>query len=99
MQVANQKHDLIGIQVYDPGEKNLPDVGLVKIHDAETDETFWLDTTSDKVRTDYSRRFNQRMEEFQKDCLRKKLDIIPIETGSDFVEPLMRYFRLREKRF
>ncbi|MDP7558655.1 MAG: DUF58 domain-containing protein [Candidatus Marinimicrobia bacterium] len=99
MQVANQKHDLIGIQVYDPGEKNLPDVGLVKIHDAETDETFWLDTTSDKVRTDYSRRFNQRMEEFQKDCLRKKLDIIPIESGGDFVEPLMRYFRLREKRF
>ena len=99
MQVANQKHDLIGIQVYDPGDKKLPDVGLVKIHDAETDETFWLDTTSDKVRTDYSRRFNQRMEEFQKDCLRKKLDIIPIETGSDFVEPLMRYFRLRDKRF
>ena len=99
MQVANQKHDLSGIQVYDPGDKKLPDVGLVKIHDAETDETFWLDTTSDKVRTDYSRRFNQRMEEFQKDCLRKKLDIIPIETGSDFVEPLMRYFRLREKRF
>ncbi|MDP6396421.1 MAG: DUF58 domain-containing protein [Candidatus Marinimicrobia bacterium] len=99
MQVANQKHDLIGIQVYDPGEKNLPDVGLVKIHDAETDETFWLDTTSDKARTDYSRRFNQRMEEFQKDCLRKKLDIIPIESGGDFVEPLMRYFRLREKRF
>jgi uncharacterized protein (DUF58 family) len=99
MQIANKKHDLIGIQVYDPGEKNLPDVGLVKIHDAETDETFWLDTTSDKVRTDYSRRFNQRMEEFQKDCLRKKLDIIPIESGGDFVEPLMRYFRLREKRF
>ena len=99
IQVANQKHDLIGIQVYDPREKDLPNVGLVKIHDAETDETFWLDTTSEAVRADYSQRFLQKMEQFHKDCLRKRLDIIPIEAGSDFVEPLMRYFRMREKRF
>ena len=99
IQVANQKHDLIGIQVYDPREKDLPNVGLVKIHDAETDETFWLDTTSETVRADYSQRFLQKMEQFHKDCLRKRLDIIPIEAGSDFVEPLMRYFRMREKRF
>ena len=99
LQIANQKHDLIGIQIYDPREIELPDMGLVKIHDSETDETFWLDTTSQSARSEYNNRMTERMEIFIRNCKRMKFDLIPIAVGMDYVEPLMDYFRRREKRF
>ena len=99
LQVANQKHDLIGIQIYDPREIDLPDVGLVKIHDSETDDTFWLDTTSSSARNEYRNHMTERMETFLKNCQKMKFDLIPVAVGSDYVEPLMKYFRQREKRF
>ena len=99
LRVANQKHDFIGIQVYDPREIDLPDVGLVKIHDAETEETFWLDTNSHAARVEYRNQMLAKMESFHGDCKRANFDLIPIAADSDYVEPLMGYFRQREKRF
>ena len=99
LKVANQKHDMIGIQLYDPIEQEIPDVGLVKVHDAETEKTFWLDTTSSQARKQYAEMVAQRDAEFQKACKKMKFDLIPISTGSDYVEPLMSYFRSRERRF
>ena len=99
LKVANQKHDLIGIQIYDPGELNLPNAGLVKIHDSETQETFWLDTTSAAARKEYTERMKEKMDIFVSKCERMKFDLIPIAVGTDYVEPLMNYFLLREKRY
>jgi len=99
LQVANQKHDLIGIQIYDPREIDLPEVGLVKIHDSETDEMFWLDTISRSARSEYKNKMTERMETFIKNCQKMKFDLIPVAVGTDYVEPLMKYFRQREKRF
>ena len=99
LKVANQKHDMIGIQLYDPSEQELPDVGLVKVHDAETEETFWLDTTSPGARKHYSEMIAQRNDEFQTECKKMKFDLIPISTEADYVEPLMAYFKSRERRF
>ncbi|MBH31299.1 MAG: DUF58 domain-containing protein [Candidatus Marinimicrobia bacterium] len=99
LKVANQKHDMIGIQLYDPSEQKIPDVGLVKVHDAETEETFWLDTTSSQARSQYAEMIAQRDAEFQAVCKKMKFDLIPISTDSDYVEPLMSYFRSRERRF
>lgn len=98
LKVANQKHELVGIQIYDPRELDLPDTGLVKVHDPETEETFWLDTRSRRSRAQYREAMESRMEEFARRCESIKFDLIPIAVGTDYVEPLMAYFRLREKR-
>lgn len=99
LQIVNQKHDLIGIQIYDPREVELVDVGLVKIHDPETGESFWLDTTSASARKEYRDSMIERMEAFSIQCKKMKIDLIPIVVGTDYVEPLMDYFRQRGKRF
>ncbi|MFQ6616878.1 MAG: DUF58 domain-containing protein [Fidelibacterota bacterium] len=99
LKVANQKHDLVGIQVYDPREVELPDTGLVKVHDPETQDTFWLDTRSPQARHEYQEAMKDRMADFARTCKNMKFDLIPVSVGSDYVEPLMAYFKLREKRF
>ena len=55
LNVASKKHDIVAIQVYDPREKSLPDVGLVKMRDAETGQTLWIDSSSRKVRDTYNK--------------------------------------------
>ncbi|MEE9167693.1 MAG: DUF58 domain-containing protein [Candidatus Neomarinimicrobiota bacterium] len=99
LRIANQKHDLIGIQIYDPREIDLVNTGLVKIHDPETGETFWMDTTSRVARKEYRDRMIERMETLAGMCKKIKLDLIPVAVGTDYVEPLMDFFRQREKRF
>jgi len=99
LQVTNQKHDVVGLMVYDPREMELEDVGLVKVHDAETGELFWLDSTNAETRKEYRESMMARFESFKKECDRMKFDLIPIRLGEDYVEPLMNYFRMREKRF
>lgn len=99
LKVANQKHDLVGIQIYDPRELELPDTGLVKVHDPETEETFWLDTRSREARNQYREAMKDRMARFVRSCKKMNFDLIPVAVGTDYVEPLISYFRLREKRY
>ena len=99
LKVVNKKHDLIGIKLFDPSEISIPDVGLVKVHDAETEETFWLDTTSPSARKAHAKYISNQENKFYRDCKRLKFDLIPISTEADYVEPLMSYFKARERRF
>jgi len=99
MQIVNKKHDFIGIQIYDLAETELEDVGIVKVHDAESQRTFWLDTTSKEARNEFRKLVKQKTDLFYKECKKKKFDLIPIEAGTDYVEPMLRYFQKREKRF
>lgn len=98
LKIVNRKHDLIGIQIYDPIEKNLPDLGLVKVHDPETNEEFWIDTSSIKDREAFLQIQNSMQSEFIKRCKKNRFDIIPISTKEDYIEPIMKYFQRREKR-
>jgi uncharacterized protein (DUF58 family) len=98
LKMANRKHDLIGLKMSDPFESSIPDIGLVKVHDPETDETSWIDTGSTVDRTQYEAAIIEQNEKFAKECDRIGFDIIPISTDKDFVEPLMNYFKKREKR-
>ena len=98
LKIVNRKHDLIGIQIYDPIEKNLPNFGLVKVHDPETNEEFWIDTSSIKDREAFLQNQNSIQNEFIKRCKRNRFDIIPISTKEDYIEPIMKYFQRREKR-
>lgn len=99
LKIANRKHDLIGIQIQDPAEEEIPNIGMVKVKDPETNEVFWIDTGSSSDRKEMKELREMSRAEFLNACRKTRFDIIPISTRDDYVEPLMNYFRLREKRF
>ena len=98
LKVANRKHDLIGIQMNDVAESDIPDLGLLKVHDPETNEKFWIDTSSKEERLLFKKEQKEKWIKFNKECGRIKFDLIQISTTGDYVEPLMNYFKRREKR-
>ena len=99
LKLANRKHDMIGIRIADPAEKNLPDMGLIKVHDSETGDMFWADLSSTEERNAFSQSITNKWETFENECGRSRLDVINVGTDADFVEPLMTYFQRREKRY
>ena len=99
LKLANNKHDMIGIRISDPAEELIPDIGLIKIQDPETNEKIWVDVSSNKDRKNLSRSVNEKWDIFERECSRNQFDVINISTGKDYVNPLMNFFRKREKRF
>ena len=98
LKVVNRKHDLIGIQLYDPAETDIPDMGLAKVEDPETGESVWVDTSSKAARNRLRKDIQNRHEKFKKETRKIGFDLIPVATNQDFVEPLMSFFKKREKR-
>ena len=93
--IASSKHDLVAIQVYDPREKTLPNVGLMRVEDAESRTERWVDTSSRRVRHMYSEWWN-RMELKMKDSfLHSRVDNVSISTDEDFVPALLSLFKKR----
>ena len=99
LKLANNKHDMIGIRISDPAELLIPDIGLIKVQDPETNEKIWVDVSSNKDRENLSRSVNEKWDIFERECSRNQFDVINISTGKDYVNPLMNFFRKREKRF
>lgn len=98
LKVASRKHDIIPVVVSDPRESEMPNVGLVRLQDAETGEIISFDTANRKNRELYSQL--QRRQTDARDAMfrRLKLEPIHITTGQDSVKPLRRYFHKRETR-
>ena len=99
LKLANNKHDMIGIRISDPAEQLIPDIGLIKIQDPETNEKIWVDVSSNKDRENLSRSVNEKWDIFERECSRNQFDVINISTEKDYVNPLMNFFQKREKRF
>lgn len=93
--LAGSKHDIVAIQVYDPREKELPDVGLLHVRDAETGEERWVDTSSKRVRMAYSLWWEHQQNQMQQSFLRSRVDSVSIATDEDFVPPLLSLFKKR----
>ncbi len=98
VQIANHKHDLIAIRVTDRRETSMPNVGMVRMLDAETGNQMWVDTGSASIRRQLSLWANNKGREL--DMLFSKLgvDMVKVYTGEDYVKPLMNMFRKREAR-
>ncbi|MGL5318633.1 MAG: DUF58 domain-containing protein [Bacteroidales bacterium] len=93
--IANNKHDLVAIQVYDEREAELPAVGLMKVKDAETGTDKWIDTSSSKVRDAYSNWWF-KLQATTKDAMTKsRVDFVSIATDQDYVQALMTLFKRR----
>lgn len=98
VQIANHKHDLIAIRVTDRRETDMPNVGMMRLLDAETGNQMWVDTGSAAVRRQLRQWANRKSREL--DTLFSKLgvDMVKVYTGEDYVKPLMNMFRKREAR-
>jgi uncharacterized protein (DUF58 family) len=99
LQIANRRHDIIAISITDPRERELPNVGLIELEDAETGESFLLDTNDEAVRRDVAQRSNANTLTRQKLFRSINVDHIDISTQFSYIEPLIRFFRMRAKRF
>ena len=87
--VANRKHDLVAIQVYDRRETELPPVGLMKIKDAETGEERWIDSSSARIREAYKAWWENRQAEMSDAFKKCKVDSISIRTEEEYVKALI----------
>ena len=93
--IANSKHDVVAIQVYDPRELTMPDVGFLKIRDAETGAERWVDTSSRKVRNLYESWWINSNEKMKRAFLHSHVDSIAVSTDEDFVPALLGLFKQR----
>ena len=98
LRIANRKHDVIGIQLYDPAEIEFPDLGLIKVYDPETEMESWIDTHSYRERLLHRQARNTSLEHLKNESKRIKFDLISVSTAEDYIEPLMTFFKQREKR-
>lgn len=99
LKVVGKKHDLIGIILDDRRENELPAIGLVKLTDAETGQERWIDTSSNRVRKMMRKTRSEAVNKRNALFLSSRLDRIQIETGKDYIKPLVQFFRMRERRW
>lgn len=96
LRIGKRRHDLVAIRLMDKLETELPNVGLIRAHDIETDEVGWIDTSSKQVRDSYKRQW-QQFEQKTSDLFRKTgVDEVPLFTHQDYVKPLIKLFKKRE---
>ena len=95
LQVANNKHDVAALHIYDRREAELPPVGLVRVRDAETGRERWLDTSRRKVRDNYAMKWESHVEMMKEIFTRAGVDNVFISTGEDYVKPLISLFKKR----
>ncbi len=95
MEIANRKHDVIAIQVYDPRAKQLPDIGLMKVRDAETGHEMIIDTSSSKLRRAHTRYWMDHEDALRHTFSKSRVDWTSIATNEDFTKSLMMLFKQR----
>jgi uncharacterized protein (DUF58 family) len=93
--ICNRKHDVVAIQVYDQRAKTLPDVGLMRVVDAETGHEQYIDTSSRRLRQAHTQYFLQRQSKLQETFNKSNVDHVSIATNEDFVKALLLLFKQR----
>lgn len=93
--IANRKHDIAALQVYDFRETEMPDIGLVKLKDAETGKRIWVDTSDKHLRKSYKQSWGENQLNLQKLFTKAGVDAVSMTTSDDYVKALMRLFKMR----
>ncbi len=99
LRIANKRHDTIAITIVDPREQELPNVGFIELKDAESGETLLLDTANPSARKEFKALANRQRQELSRLFRSMGVDEIVINTNRHHVEPIIRFFRMREKRY
>ena len=95
MRIASNKHDIVALKIYDPLEKSLPDVGMMKVVDAESGIEKWIDSSSSSVRKEYEKWWEEHIMLIKNIFLKCGIDSTDISTDEDYVKPLMKLFKSR----
>ena len=97
LKIVSKKHDMVGLRIFDIRETELPDIGLMKIKDAETGQFTWIDTGSLHVRISYKDIYKKKQADLNDLLVRAGVDYVSIAAHEDYVKPLMRLFKKRAK--
>ncbi len=98
LKIANRRHDLVAFSLTDPREVEMPNVGLVELEDLETGETVLVDTTDELFRREFGEVANRTVEERNRMFRTLGVDHVALRTDQSYVQPLVRFFRMRAKR-
>ncbi len=98
LKLANKKHDIVGIRVYDELEREIPNAGLLPMTDAETGELIWVDTSKKAVRTKLKASALRFEAELKDIMVKTGVDMAEVQTDHSYVKPLMNLFKRRGSR-
>lgn len=93
--ITNKKHDVVAVRLKDAVEQELPNVGLVRMFNAETGEKVWVNTSSKKAREAYAKQFADFEHKLKTDFLKSGVDVVALETGSQYIYALNGFFMKR----
>ena len=96
LNVAGRRHDIIGIHVHDLRDKVLPEMGMLRIQDAESSQTRWVDTSSRHFRERYLQDFLSREQQTKNDFARSGSSWVSVRTDEDYVKTLKLFFKTRK---
>jgi len=95
LRIASGKHDLVALRISDKREKEIPDVGFMKVTDPETGKENWIDTSSAMVRKEYASMWKKHDETVSNAFVSCGVDVASISTGEDYIKPLISLFKHR----
>lgn len=95
LQICNRKHDVVALQVYDVLARQLPDVGLMRVVDAETGHEQYIDTGSRKLRQAHENYWRNRQQQLHETMNKSNVDLVSIATNEDYVKALLMLFKQR----
>ena len=95
IKIIKKRHDIIGIKVNDKTEKVLPNIGLIPLKNSESGEIFFLDSSNKKIRNDFSNQKAINDQEIQIFFQQNGVDLIELNTGEDYIKPLINFFKNR----
>lgn len=98
LRIISRKHDVIAVELSDPREESLPDIGVVKLRDAETGRERWVDTSNADIRKQLEEFWKSRRAKRKSLFLKTRVDAIPIRIDRPYVKPFVDFFQRREKR-
>ncbi len=99
IRIVSKKHDLIGLVLEDRREKEIPKIGLMKVIDPETNSERLIDTSSSQFRQNFTVRTRELAEKRKYMFRSNKIDSVNIQTGENYIKPLVQFFKLRERRW
>lgn len=95
LKIVAGKHDVTGIRVYDKREENIPNLGVVQMQDEETDELMLVNTSSKKVRTNYGKFYNEKVDYYKDSFTKSGAGVIDCRVDESYVKKLLGYFKQR----
>ena len=96
--IVSKKHDVIPISIIDPRERELPKVGIIELEDAENSEVIYINTNNENIRNGIKRAWDKRFKEREDFFKLSGVDHIAIHTEKSYVEPILKFFKMREKK-